>query len=591
MEAEVQALLDQAKGFASEKEVGKGEELEMKHLSVEESKARRQELRQLRELAFREERKAARVKKIKSKAYHRIKKREKQRILAKQGEEEGEGEDESEQALLDRAKERMTLRHKRVGKWAKGSMMRTAEGREAMMEEMRLGEELRRRIEIYGDDDDDEDGQRGQEEEDEAFLAQGTDQSARGIRERAADRMRGILEGTGEEGEEEEGVVKGSKLLQMAFMKKAARAKENESRQMMEEMMEQDGRDEDDLDGAHEEKEGGQRVSGNVGRRIWGQEGTSKDQASSSSLETQSSIPAKSSTKKGLPKSKDPEEGSSPIHASTSSTKSAPTQASAKAENPWLAGAVSEIEEGAGSGKVRMVIKKKKDGKDAGEATLQLPTARGDQVKDGPGEEGEGEEGDEVKWSLTHSGSGGRKAKGGPLLGEQKALVERAFAGDGDVVEQEFAREKEEAMEEEVERALGKKSALQQDVLPGWGSWGGKGVKAPSKKHKNAFLRKREEALAERKAEGERKKRGRKDAKLKDVHISEKRQRTTLTKYSVDKVPFPFKTREQYERSLAAPLGKEWNAQQAHQELVLPRVITKAGRVIDPLQRAEESTR
>ncbi|RKP13801.1 small-subunit processome [Piptocephalis cylindrospora] len=572
MEAEVQALLGQSKGFATEREVGQGEELEMKHLSVEDAKARRQELRQLRELAFREEKKAARVKKIKSKAYHRIKKRAKMRIQGMDGE-EGDEEDEAEKALLDRAKERMTLRHKRVGKWAKGALMRTAEGREAVMEEMRLGEELRRRIEHYGDDDadDGEGGLRGQEEEDEAYLAGGADQSAKGIRERAGERIKTVLE----EGEADVGKVgKGSKLLEMAFMKKAARAKDQESRMMMEEMMREEEEGQGEFEEDEEEREGGKRVGGNVGRRVWGQEGSGKDKAALMPTSAHSN----QGTKKDATSIKVEEESLS-IKETTKVVKA--PKATNTTENPWLVGNKDETETGMSKGRVRVIGKKK----EANAVTLQLPTM-GDQVKDGP------EEGDkEPKWDLTHTGSGGRKT-GGVLLGEQKALVERAFAGDGDVVEQEFLREKEEAVGQEVDGALGKKGALLQDSLPGWGSWGGRGVKKQdSRKRKNAFDLKREEAKAEREAEGEKRRRGRKDARLKDVHISEKRQRTTLSKYSVDKVPFPFKTREQYERSLTMPLGKEWNAQQAHQELVLPRVITKAGRVINPLERTEESTR
>jgi U3 small nucleolar RNA-associated protein 14 len=56
-----------------------------------------------------------------------------------------------------------------------------------------------------------------------------------------------------------------------------------------------------------------------------------------------------------------------------------------------------------------------------------------------------------------------------------------------------------------------------------------------------------------------------------------------MNKYLVDRIPYPFKTREQYEKSLQTPLGKDWNTQTAFQKLTMPRVTTKMGSVIAPL--------
>jgi U3 small nucleolar RNA-associated protein 14 len=48
-------------------------------------------------------------------------------------------------------------------------------------------------------------------------------------------------------------------------------------------------------------------------------------------------------------------------------------------------------------------------------------------------------------------------------------------------------------------------------------------------------------------------------------------------------VPFPFTSREQYERSIRQPLGKQWNTASATSALCAPRVTTKAGEVIEPM--------
>lgn len=56
--------------------------------------------------------------------------------------------------------------------------------------------------------------------------------------------------------------------------------------------------------------------------------------------------------------------------------------------------------------------------------------------------------------------------------------------------------------------------------------------------------------------------------------ISEKRD-AKAAKYRVKDIPFPYTSRAQYERSLEAPLGREWNTRLGHQKAVLPRVSAK----------------
>ena len=51
---------------------------------------------------------------------------------------------------------------------------------------------------------------------------------------------------------------------------------------------------------------------------------------------------------------------------------------------------------------------------------------------------------------------------------------------------------------------------------------------------------------------------------------------------TVSEVPYPFTSREQYERSLAQPLGKEWNAVRAARSLAQPELRVNAGAAIKP---------
>jgi U3 small nucleolar RNA-associated protein 14 len=112
----------------SEEAAAKMEEdaLKARNLTPEEIKEKMAEMSKIRALMFYEQMKRHRINKIKSKAYHRIKKRQLKNKLAREGggadddEEEGDEDNaESEQQALDRVKERMDLRHKNTSKWAK----------------------------------------------------------------------------------------------------------------------------------------------------------------------------------------------------------------------------------------------------------------------------------------------------------------------------------------------------------------------------------------------------------------------------------------------------------------------------------------
>lgn len=157
-----------------EEDLARTEELKMNHLSVEEVAARRAEVRKLRELMFRAEVKAKRVAKIKSKTYRRMKKKEREKLAAKLGEDEVDDDDEEARMKreAERALERATLRHKNTGKWAKAMKGRgelDEDQRREITEMLDRGEKLRRRIQGQQDsgdeseDESDDDGEGGLE--------------------------------------------------------------------------------------------------------------------------------------------------------------------------------------------------------------------------------------------------------------------------------------------------------------------------------------------------------------------------------------------------------------------------------------------
>lgn len=135
----------------------------MNHLSPEEVQKRRAELRHMRELTFRADTKAKRIAKIKSKAFRKIRNKQKAKISAALGEGEDDLDDEEVRLKreVERAKERATLRHKNTGKWARAMKERgelDEEQREDVVAMLDRGEKLRRRIrgEASGDELNDE---------------------------------------------------------------------------------------------------------------------------------------------------------------------------------------------------------------------------------------------------------------------------------------------------------------------------------------------------------------------------------------------------------------------------------------------------
>jgi U3 small nucleolar RNA-associated protein 14 len=52
----------------------------------------------------------------------------------------------------------------------------------------------------------------------------------------------------------------------------------------------------------------------------------------------------------------------------------------------------------------------------------------------------------------------------------------------------------------------------------------------------------------------------------------------------VGKIPYPFKTREEYEASLGKPVGKEWNCATNYVKKITPRIQVKVGSIIDPIK-------
>lgn len=108
-------------------------------------------------------------------------------------------------------------------------------------------------------------------------------------------------------------------------------------------------------------------------------------------------------------------------------------------------------------------------------------------------------------------------------------------------------------------------------TLPGWGSWGGNGIDPQRRRHRTKQLVLKFPKPEQRKAEN----RG-------NVIIVDNDNRR-LRDHQVAQLPFPFTSVADYEASIRAPLGRDFVPAVAHQLLTKPAVQTQLGAIIAPM--------
>ena len=105
--------------------------------------------------------------------------------------------------------------------------------------------------------------------------------------------------------------------------------------------------------------------------------------------------------------------------------------------------------------------------------------------------------------------------------------------------------------------------------LPGWGSWGGKDLKLPSRKRKRFIVKFPKEAP-------------RRDENKGDVVIIEEKS-PKIKKHLVSELPFPFTSVQDYEASMRAPIGRDFVPEKTFSKLITPAIKTKMGKIIEPM--------
>ncbi|KAL8671844.1 MAG: hypothetical protein Q9168_003660 [Polycauliona sp. 1 TL-2023] len=577
-----------ADGKAEEDRIQEFEELETNKMPLAEVQRRRAELRRSRDLLFREEIKAKRINKIKSKSYRRVHRKERERLvqkdkdaLAATGVEDSESEKEKNDRR--RAEERMGAKH-RESRWAKGvkesGRMAWDEDARGGVEEMaRREENLRRRILGRDVDDRDDEGssEDDEDEDDEHGIAKSGELLQKRLRSLEEDRdnlQTGVRSST-------------SALSSMKFMQNAEAAQKASNdaavRQMQREAAGEDTPSEEEAEeragrmryGPNRDVSQSSKVKVQEPQSEFEEKPDSEDEATDAANHNEEELqiivdgdsPKKSAAqKKPLSNRKQSREANG----------SSAQPSGAIEDNPWLSGGKpkSKTRDGRGQDKGAAAIisnelpNSKSDagtrGKHAKSASKAAAPARKKQTTakasapvptSGMEDSSEGEE--------SAEDAGERKDR--PFVLRNQELIRQAFAGDEVVTN--FEKEKEERMQSEDEKVI-------DETLVGWGHWTGAGIgKKAERRNRNRVLSKKEGIRPGQ----------RQDAKLDKVIINEKRVKKN-TKYLASQLPHPFETRQQYERSLRLPVGPEWTTKETFQAATKPRVLMKQG-IIRPMAK------
>lgn len=525
LESKIQDIMRESgmlTGSSADKEEQEYEELEEQKLSPEEIQARRAELRRARDLMFREELRSKRIKKIKSKAYRRVHRKERDKAaLEKRADFAARGlidsDDEKEKNDRRRAEERMGARHKE-SKWARGAK---AAGRTVWDEDARVGvsdmarrdDELRRRIEGKPAAASDDSG-----DDSDAYSSDEADENIRRD-------LTGVDADSTETG--------GSKLANMAFMKRAEASKKVANDALVQQIKSHMSKESDD-------GEYGSGAENNIsagGRQKFGGAAPPTKPAPSAARQHKSEFEERES---------DDDDG----YEEPSALRSA-TETNGSIQNNHARQTIST--KPPKSGATTQVVSKQQFDDSLSQKTASAPSKKAprptnQQLVAPPSDNSGSEFGDDAD-----DGEGG-------------GLADAIFGGPDDVAK-EFRKEKKKLIEEEGDQVV-------DNSLAGWGSWGGAGIsKKKQKQNKNRFVTKVKGVAPE----------ARKDAKLDKVIINEKRVKKN-GKYLATELPHPYESRSQYERAMRLPLGPEWTTKSTFQDATKPRVLVKQG-IIKPMAR------
>ncbi|XP_014811466.1 PREDICTED: U3 small nucleolar RNA-associated protein 14 homolog A isoform X1 [Calidris pugnax] len=543
LEQEIFGLLHKTQQPITDPLLTPEEAASLQAMSLEEARQRRAELQKARALQSYYEAKARREKRIKSKKYHRVLRKSKRRKALKEFELLHKSDPEAALARLEeleqlRMQERMSLKHQNKGKWARSRAIMAKydlEARKALQEQLARNKELTQKVQVELPKEELGDAP----EEDLTSVTVPTIPTGAGG---ANPWMLGKPSGPAEEPEAQE-------CREDAAVPGAVESKEVEEEEEAE-MSEEEAL----LQDFEQKRQARQQRAGSP-------EGHGEEHPALGSGADETEVVA------DLP-------GDSPMHPVCAEERASlgveqPPQGQ---EEPLLSeqlGRVRTMEDIEALASEEHVEEQEKPvAPRAGKRAQQQEKGRAGDKCDKPAAKKKKKKKEMISLQAVLDGKPQEaQCPSLPVVMEeeeggidQRGVITEAFAGD-DVVA-DFRREKRKAEE------AGKPQPVNL-VLPGWGEWGGSGLK-PSTKKRKRFLLKPPPAPP------------RKDQHLPHVILSEKRN-IHAAAHQVNELPFPFERHQQFEQSIRAPVGPTWNTQRAFQKLTAPRVLTRAGHIIQPI--------
>ncbi|XP_065649628.1 U3 small nucleolar RNA-associated protein 14 homolog A isoform X2 [Hydra vulgaris] len=473
LEREISAVLQGSKHLLErkDKELTEAEENALKEFDLEEALERRKELQKTRALQSYYETKCRRTKKIKSKKYHRILKKEKQKTLSKvdvvtlSKENPELFKSELDKAEKMRALERASLRHRNSSKWAKNLITKgktNQEDQERIREQLRLSRQLTDHKVIKSDDDLTEDESAGEAENEKLML----------LRQEKETDNPWMLSSNKNENKKAESTKRLQKLKPIVTEESIQNQPNEEHSQSNEEI----------TDLAVEKQT------------------ATKDKASTKNFQLGG---CNTNIKKENLKHIKIKNGENEKH---------------KDKPKLFKSSQSSLEPDS--------LKLLRSDKDAIDLNIEDSSD------------------DDVSYNE-----------------EQRMNIREAFAND-DVIG-EFINEKKEVIENSKQKTVDL-------TLPGWGEWAGPGLSV-SKKKKERFTKQPRPGPK------------RKDEHIANVIISEAKN-TMLALKQVGEVPFPYTSKEEYERSLRQPIGNLWNTPSVYNKIIEPRIRSTPGAIIEPIK-------
>uniref|UniRef100_A0A803KK50 UTP14A, small subunit processome component n=1 Tax=Xenopus tropicalis TaxID=8364 RepID=A0A803KK50_XENTR len=559
LEQEIFSILQKNKQPLTDPLLTPVEEASLKAMSLEEAKLRRAELQKARALQSYYEAKARREKKIKSKKFHKVLNRSKQKETLKEFEELKKTNPEAaleELQKLEKARmeERMSLKHQNSGKWAKSKAIMAKyddDARKAMQEQLQKNKELTRKIEVVSESE-------GSEEEeiipdfvnDAQVNLEGPNPWMTGKLSSETKDVAQDVDCKMQSDTEEDNNIKATEkdsdpeeeLSEDEVLLKEFEDKRCERREQAKEMCL-------DSEPGHPSVLDQEKVEAEADET--GEEQVSEFNQLFQKLLEQNKSQKKERKKKSGGKTNEPVTEAEEIAV----------------EGPLLVGRLERKQD------LEEVSALAGEEWEDEQSTSLMVSTKDDQTKkvSQSGKKKVAKKSEIIDYNKILPVKATRihtpllpttvdDEEDEEQLDDQKMIIKEAFAGD-DVVN-DFLKEKRSAEQ------AGKPKDISL-VLPGWGEWGGTNLKV-SKKKKRKFIIKAPPAPP------------RKDQRLPNVIINEKRN-VMAAAHQVNQLPFPFNNRQHFESSIRAPVGSTWNTQKAFQKLTAPRVVTKQGHIIEPI--------